>query len=374
MLKRRSRTALRITSLVALLIPALAASSCSHPGSVSVAARVPIETVMQAIQDYGRGHLALPAPAAPSADSESEEAYRADVSLLLAEENFAELEKIAEQNRTARSLFVGGAWKNSGFFYAMGSPAHDGEIKDSDYKFQIRRIEKWIAAYPQSSAARIALSRVYTNYADFARGDGTADTVSNSQWDLYRERAALAKDALLAAASLKERDPHWYEAMQQVAFEEGWQKQQARQLLDQAVAFEPGYYHYYREYADYLKPQWYGARGDIKTFAEEASSRLPEPESSILYFRIVSSLACNCKPEMEDLPYISLAKIRDGYNGVDRIYGYSNLNANRFAFMAVRLQAKAVAVPAFAAIQFMEPDVWGGPITYESSRAWANTP
>ena len=374
MFKRHANMQSRMANLIALFILAVVASSCGHSGSASAPPQVSIETVMLAVHAYSGTHITLPPPSAPTADSEADEAYRADIGLLLAEENFAELEKIAEQNRTERGLFVGGAWKNNAFFNATGSPAHDGEIKDSDYQFQIRRVEKWIAAHPQSSAARITLARVYTNYAGFARGDGTADTVSNSQWDLYRQRAALGKDALLAAANLKERDPHWYEAMQQVAFEEGWHKHQARDLLSQAVAFEPGYYHYYREYADYLKPQWYGKPGEIKAFAEEASSRLPEPDSSMLYFRIVSSLACNCNPEMEDLPYISLAKIRDGYNNVDRIYGYSNLNANRFAYMAVHLQDKAVAGPAFAAIQHMEPSVWGGPITYESSRNWAITP
>jgi hypothetical protein len=374
MLKPDRCTASRIASLAALLILAVASSSCGHSGQGPAPAQISIETVMQAVHDYGFGHPALPPPAVPTADSEADEAYRADIGLLLAEENFAQLEKIAEQNRAERGLFVGGAWKNNAFFNATGSPAHDGAIKESDYKFQIRRVEKWIAAYPQSSAARITLARVYTNYAGFARGDGAANEVSNSQWDLYRERAAMAKEALLAAANFKERDPHWYEAMQRVAFEEGWHKHNARELLNQAVAFEPSYYHYYREYADYLKPQWYGAPGDIKTFAEDASSRLPEPDSSILYFRTVSSLACNCNSEMEDLPYLSLAKIRDGYNNVNRIYGYSNLNANRFAFMAVRLQDKAAAGPAFADIQYMEPDVWGGPITFESSRAWANTP
>jgi hypothetical protein len=374
MLKRHSRTPSRIAALFAIVIFAVVANSCGHSSSASTADRASMETVMQAIQDYGRGHVALPTPAAPSRDAEADEAYRADIGLLLAQENFAELEKIAEQNRNERGLFVGGAWKNNAFFNATGPVPHDDETKDSDYKFHIRRIEKWIAAYPQSSAARISLARAYTNYASFARGDGMADEVSDSQWQLYSERAALAKDALLAAADFKERDPHWYEAMQQVAFEEGWHNHQARQLLDQAVAFEPGYYHYYREYADYLKPQWFGKPGDIKAFADEASSRLPEPDSSILYFRIVSSLACNCKPEMEDLPYISLAKISDGYKNAERIYGYSNLNANRFAFMAVRLQDKAVAGPAFADIQYMEPGVWGGPITFNSWRDWATSP
>src|SRR5271154_907333 len=372
MAKRHNSTVSQVTNLIALLILALASSSCIHLDATP--AMVPIETVMQAIHDYGRGHQVLPPPAASTATAETEEGYQADIGLLLAEENFAELEKIAAQNRTERGLFVGGGWKNNDYFNALGFPPHDGEMKDSDYQFQFRRIEKWIAAYPQSSAARITLARAYTNYASFARGDGTADTVSNGQWRQYNERTALAKDSLLAAARLKERDPHWYEAMQQVAFREGWDKANARELLDQAVAFEPAYYHYYREYADYLKPQWYGAPGDIPAFAEEASSRLPEPDGSILYFRIVSSLACNCQPEIAELPGVSLPKIKIGYANVQRFYGFSNLNANRLAFFSVQLQDKPSAQQAFASIATMEHDVWWGPRTFEPARAWANTP
>lgn len=371
MFNRHDLSRLRIACFCGLFILAIATSSCGH--SDAAPAKVPIETVMQSIHDYGRGQQALPSPAASTAVAETEDGYGANVAVLLVEEDFAQLEKIAAQNRTERGLFVGGVWKNNDFFNALGDPPHDSEVSDSDYKFHIRRIEKWIAAYPQSAAARIALARSYTNYADFARGSGEGDTVSKAQWRLYGERAALAKDALLAAARLKERDPHWYEAMQQVAFVEGWDNARARELLDQAVAFEPSYYHYYREYADYLKPQWYGKHGEIPAFAEEASSRLPEPDGSILYFRIVSSLACNCPPEIAELPGVSLAKIKDGYTNAQRVYGFSNLNANRFAILAVNLQDKSSAQRAFASIANMDPGVWGGPRTFESARTWANS-
>lgn len=372
MRKRQTCTPSRTATLIVPLFLALATSSCVHFDVTG--AQVPIETVMQAVHDYGRGYQVLPPPAASTATTETEEGYRSDISLLLAEENFAELEKIAKQNRTERGLFVGGLWKDNAFFNALGYPPHDGEMKDSDYQFQIRRIQKWVAAYPQSSAARISLARCYTDFADFARGDGTADTVSNAQWRLYYSRAAAAKYSLLAAAHFKERDPHWYEAMQQVAFREGWDNAHARELLDQAVAFEPSYYHYYREYADYLKPQWYGKPRAIPAFAEEASSHLSEPDGSILYFRIVSSLACNCAPEIAELPAISLTKFRTGYENVRRLYGFSNLNANRYAFVAYTFKDKPSAQQAFASVADMEHDVWWGPRTFEAARTWANAP
>ena len=104
--------------------------------------------------------------------------------------------------------------------------------------------------------------------------------------------------------------------MQLIAFNAGWSKTEARELFEQAIAFEPGYYHFYREYAQYLQPQWYGQLGDIPAFAEEASKPLPEPASSILYFQIVSSLACNCRPVVDDLPRINYPKARQGYKSL----------------------------------------------------------
>src|SRR5271156_3483459 len=167
MSNRHARIPASIAFLSAALTLALATTSCVHLDATP--AMVPIETVMQSIHDYGRGHQVLPPPAASTATAETEEGYQADIGLLLAEENFAGLEKIAAQNRTERGLFVGGGWKNNDYFNALGFPPHDGEMKDSDYQFQFRRIEKWIAACPQSSAARITLARAYTNYASFAR-------------------------------------------------------------------------------------------------------------------------------------------------------------------------------------------------------------
>ena len=114
--------------------------------------------------------------------------------------------------------------------------------------------------------------------------------------------------------------------------------------------------------------------GAETAFAEEASARLPEPDSSILYFRIVSSLACNCAPEVADLPAVSLQKFKTGYENVRRLYGPSNLNANRYAFVAYTLKDKPSAQQAFASIADMEHDVWWGPRTFESARTWANTP
>ena len=333
-----------------------------------------MDVVMKTIHDYGLGHPGLLSPGSSAKPDEADNLYRVHISNLLVQEDFAQLEKIAQQNRVEKGRLIGGYWKNYEFFFATGYPFSDGAPKDSDYRLQIDMLKKWIAAYPESAAARISLADLYANYASFGRGPGFADSVTNIQWRLFRERTALAKQLLLEAARLKERDPQWYAVMQQIAHHEGWDKTQARELLGQAVAFEPGYYHFYRTYAEYLLPQWYGEPGDIQAFAEEISSRLQEPDSSMLYFQVVSSLACYCRQAMQDLPHVSWPKIQQGYTNLTRLYGTTNLIANRFAFMATTFEDKPSAHEAFAAIVTMDSDIWYSKDVFDNSRDWANSP
>lgn len=333
-----------------------------------------METVMQAIHDYGKGHRSVSSVVPSSIPTETYEVYQAHINDLLVQEDFADLEKIAQQNRVERGSLVGGGWKNNEFFAIIGYPPHAGEMKDSDYELQIARVKRWIDRYPNSAAARISLARIYVSYAFFGRGTGLADTISDSQWRLYSARTGLAIESLLSAADLKERDPFWYDVMQQVAFAEGWDKADARTLLDQALAFEPSYYHYYREYADYLMPQWYGDTNEIVSFAEEVSNRFPGPEGSILYFRIVSSLAIYNQLEVEQLPGASWPKLIKGHHDLLRLYGNSNLDANRFAFMAYIFKDVRYAQEGFASVVTFEPTVWSSEKVFECARDWANPP
>jgi hypothetical protein len=222
-----------------------------------------MDLIMQAVDDYGRGHQASVLPPPSPIPQETEDEYMAKIKEALLESDFTQLEKTAQHNRTERGLLLGGTWKINDFYNQLASPMNSDNATDEDYQNQITRLNQWITAYPDSATPRIALARLYTSYAFFARGDGSAGSVSSSRWKLYNDRNITAEQYLLAAAHLKDRDAHWYEAMQQVAFQVGWDKPHALDLVNQAVAFEPSYYHYYREYADYLKPQWYGEAGEI---------------------------------------------------------------------------------------------------------------
>ena len=63
---------------------------------------VPRDVVMQTIRNYGRGHEGTPAPAPWAVPDTSDASCRIDIERLLHQENYGQLEKIAEINR-ARS-------------------------------------------------------------------------------------------------------------------------------------------------------------------------------------------------------------------------------------------------------------------------------
>ena len=380
----------RITSLLSrnrlgvLLLCAVCMgySSCGH---TQAAAPIPVSTVMQAVREYGRGHQPVPpAPArvsttqvSPAADApyDSDGSYQSHIAAILAQDEFAQLEKEAQQVRTTKVRLTGGVWKLFGFYESVTKPPSGTQASDSDWDEHFATIKKWISAFPDSATARIALADSYVNYAWATRGSGYSDTVSESGWDLFGKHVELGKSTLLGAARLKEKCPYWYESMQKVALAQGWHKQQARELLDEAAAFEPTYYHYYREYANFLLPKWYGEEGNTQAFAEEVSARLGGPNGSIVYFEIASLLACQCDAERDSLTGMSWPRVKQGYADLQRLYGTSNLKMNRFAYMSFVADDKSSAHYTFALLgTSWNHVVWRSAENFESAKVWASTP
>jgi hypothetical protein len=372
MFQQPFRKPLGIASLFGLLILILSTPSCAQSEASGPAAQP--DVVMQSIRDYGRGHQALLSSATSAKPDQADIPYSAHIRGVLFQEDFAQLEKIAKQNRAEKGRLLGGAWKVLGFYNGTSAPGDEGVSPDSDWRNLLATLQKWLAAYPDSATPRLSLAYFYVNYAWRARGIGLADTVEDTQWPVFNERNARAKSILLEVASSKEKDPFWYQLMQLIARNEGWDKAQARELFDQAIAFEPGYYHYYIEQAHFLLPQWYGEPGDIQAFADETLRRVPEPDGSMLYFWIFSSEVCYCQEGMKALAQATYPKLRQGYANISKFYGLSNLNANRFAFMAAINRDKPSAHEAFTSVVKMDENIWQSEQNFEQFRMWANAP
>jgi hypothetical protein len=215
----------------------------------------------------------------------------------------------------------------------------------------------------------------YIEYSWAARGTGYSDTVSQSGWIPFRQLVELGKSTLLDAARLKEKCPYWYEAMQVVALSHGWQEQQARELLNAATAFEPTYFRFYRNYANFSLAKWYGGEGATQAFAAEVYTRPGDRDGSVVYFDIASLLACQMDRKRDSLAGMSWTRVKQGYANINRVYGMSKVRMNRFAYMSLLAGDKSAAREVFAELgTSWNGLIWRRASDFESARAWALNP
>jgi hypothetical protein len=367
----------QLTFLLALSV-CLAASACRR---TQASAHLDSHPLLQIARNYNPGNHAIQTsraaslaarPKSPAENLQTELEYEGPIKQYFSQGNFDQLEKAASEAREGKGRVLGGVWKLFDFYDAIDTTFIREHSDESDWKMNLDSLKQWVAAKPDSAAARISLAQAYVGYAWQARGGGYANTVSEEGWELYGERIALAAAALAEAARLKQKCPYWYEVMQNVALAQGWDKSQARELMEQAVASEPRFYHFYREYAYFLQPKWYGDQGDAEGFAEEVADRVGGQEGDFLYFEIASLVACQCDSEKTALQNMSWPRIKQGYAALEKLYGVSNMKRNRFASMAFKVDDKPAAQAAFIEMgNDWEKKVWLSSEKFENAKTWA---
>jgi hypothetical protein len=366
----------QLTFLMALSV-SLAGISC---GKTHARAQLDSSALLQIVRGYNpNSHasqvMAAARPVEPLIVSpqnlQTELEYQSPIKQYFSEGNYDQLEKTIKEAREGKGRVLGGTWKVLEFYFAIHETFLGANPDESDWKMFFDSLNKWIAVKPESAAARISLAQAYMGYAWRARGNGYASSVTDKGWDLFGERVGLASATLAEAARLKEKCPYWYEGMQTVALAQGWDKSQTRELLEQAVTFEPDYYHFYREHANSLQTKWYGDEGELESFAEEVSDRIGGEKGDILYFEITSLKACQCDAKQTAMQHMSWPRIKRGYAALEQLYGVSSLKRNRFASMAVKAGDKEAAREAIVAIGTeWDKDVWLSSEKFENAKSW----
>jgi Domain of unknown function (DUF4034) len=288
---------------------------------------------------------------------------------MLYRKDFDRLDHLADSLRSSKAKFSGGMWKIHALY--AGTSTVQGHATEKDWKELKGKLDDWVTEEPSSVTARVSLARFYLNYAWDARGDGFVDTVTSNGWKLFQSRTAKAREILEGAAALPAKCPEWYLAMQDVALNQGWDKEQAKSLLERATAFEPDYYYYYRSYARFVLPKWNGEPGEAESFAQDSADRAGGQTGDILYFRIASYLMCHCDGEPQ-LKSMSFSRIRKGFTAAETQYGASLSNMNFMAAMASKMGEASIANALFQQIgdRWIQ-EVWQNQSTFEYYKDWA---
>ena len=322
--------------------------------------------IARELREKKQAAAAAPATSAP----DSQYNYTHEIRATLEREDFAALDQAAQAWRTSRSRFPGGVWRLFVLYEALSAPPAGDDASNSQWLAHLARLQRWVARRPDSITARIALAESHLDYGWNARGEGFANTVTDAGWRVFGEQLQIAAGILKQAAALKAKCPHWYYVMTVLARSQGWPMPATRALLEQAIAFEPAYYHTYREYAYNLLPRWAGKEGDAEAFAEEISSRIGGKEGAFVYFEVASTVNSCCLES--HLAAMSWPKIKEGFSAMEELYGVSDLKLNRFAYLAQMANDKATARLLLARPGFdWEPEVWLKKNKFDAFKSWA---
>jgi hypothetical protein len=294
--------------------------------------------------------------------------YADAIAELLKQKRFAELDCIADSARSSKARFSGGAWKIRNIYIGLSQP-RPGHPTEEDWKNHFRLLHEWTYKRSHSTTARIALAESYIGYGWNARGNGYADTVSESGWKIFGERIQKARRILEANRNLATKCPEWYLDMETIAQAQGWNSVAEEKLAKRAFAFEPEYQNLYRVHAQTLLPKWRGSEGDAERFLEAAADKLGGDVGDAVYFLVTTSCFCFGK----ELNQFSGPRLLRGFAANERLHGPSLNNSNWLAYVALHVDDAVAADEAFKTIgSDWDKEVWGNEETFEASKSRAD--
>jgi hypothetical protein len=285
----------------------------------------------------------------------------------LIQEKFDELDRMADQYRREKTRLEGGEWRLHLFYEALDAP----QQTDQDTREHLAHLEHWMQQRPDSITARVALATSLTRWAWVARGHGYANTVTDEGGRLFSDRMKQAQSTLEAAANMSAMCPQFYSQMMVVGLAQGWDAARMKEMFDRGIQFEPGYYYFYLQYANYLLPKWYGHSGDASAFAKSSADRVGGDAGDVVYFQIATTLI---KRGDDSFPVREMDwdRLQHGYQALSSQYGTSRRTMNELAFMAYRFKDVSVARQQFAAIgDRWSRAVWRDREFFDRARDWA---
>jgi len=296
-------------------------------------------------------------------------AYAEHVREKFRQPDFVWVDQEAHKDRLSKERLPGGYWKLRALYNALEEPARGEKASDGDWEDLLNSLASWSKQKPTSVTAKVALAAAWQRYAWKARGDGTAETVSDTAWEVFGERLASARQALSEASDLKERCPYWYEIALWVGIGQSSGREALDKLFDAGVELEPTFYYLYQTKATYLLPRWGGTAGEWEKFAHDSALKLGGNQGDIVFFAIYSQMLTLHGMELMNSHQQDVPKLLDGFHSIEKLYGASAHRLNEAAFFGSMSNEVQTTAQLFDRIgDDFDESVWHSKQTYEIFR------
>lgn len=306
----------------------------------------------------------------PLPDAPLEVPSREDLHHLLQTKKFDQLEKIAADIRQRKLEFYRGYSPMKALYNAFSS--FDTDSDDSRWENVRILLEQWVAAYPDSAAARTCAGEFYIKYGWKARGSGYASTVPEEGWARLHDRLVQAKLHLEKAASLPHPDPGTFRALISVALGMGLPRGYMDAAFTRGIHIEPNYQPLYESKANYLLPRWYGEDGEWEAFAASVADARGGDEGDILYMAIVRSVQWTVGDTIFKDTHASYDRMKRGFEAAIRRAPGKSYDLNSFCFFACLAGDKSTARELFERIGGQwNKSVWSTEENFAHWFSWA---
>lgn len=290
---------------------------------------------------------------------------------------YGELDQIADGYRAAQARRQGGSWALSWAYFVLSRIAEGGCTcgpKTTDIGFDAKRekLEAWLKTNPNSLTAKVALAKLWLNYAWAGRGGDGAQKTSQAQFDAYFERAARAM-ALLKPLDAN-ADPEIYDLELQATPTLPNPRESLIAIYDRAAHAFPDFPDYAAIKFNYLLERWYGEPGEAQAFTRSLIEAPDKDAGLSAYFDVASGAlrTFGGKPSTfadTGLDYATLVK---AFASRSALFGSGKYEMNVLMAYAVAardkktaaLLADKIGVDWYAA-------VWGEKRYFDEAVAWS---
>jgi hypothetical protein len=273
-----------------------------------------------------------------------------------AAKDFGKLEDLANDYRTSKADIASGIWKLEAVYRGI---VPDVNKSDGEWEQSFVTLHDWIQAKPDSITARVALADMLVDYGWKARGNGYANTVTESGQKLMEKRLIEAVQVLQKAEDLKQKCPFYWTVMMGAALGLGADHSQFETLFQKAIAYDPDFTGYYSAKAYYLTPRWYGQPGDMEAFLEKAADQVGGEDGDVLYARVAWYVQL-LTGDVFDEHGLSWERTDRGFEIIEERYPDSPYVQNARAYMAVMGCEKTLAPRKLVTALHgqIDPKVW----------------